>query len=65
MELQDVIDEMQNLGYEVDTRPYKLNVVGIRNSNISVPENYEDHIAYFYFNENGEVLANVHENPAF
>lgn len=61
MELQDVIDEMQNLGYEVDTRPYKLNVVGIRNSNISVPENYEDNIAYFYFDENGEVIGKVAE----
>jgi hypothetical protein len=61
MELQDIIDEMQNLGYEVDTRPYKLNVVGIRNPNISQPENYEDNIAYFYFDENGELVGKIAE----
>jgi hypothetical protein len=61
MELQNVIDEMQNLGYEVDTRPYKLNIVGIRNPNISEPENYEDHIAYFYYDSNGDLQGKVAE----
>jgi hypothetical protein len=61
MELQDVINEMQDLGYEVKTRPYELNVVGIRNPNISVPENYEDNIAYFFYDNNGNLQGKVAE----
>ena len=61
MELQDVIDEMQSLGYKIDTRPNALNVVGIRDASVAVPENYSDNIAYFWFDDNGDLQGNVAE----
>jgi len=61
MELQQVLDEMQSLGYEVDKRPYKLNVVGIRDASVAVPENYSDNIAFFYWDNNGNVQGKVAE----
>jgi hypothetical protein len=61
MELQDVVDEVKKLDYEIDSRPYKLNVVGIRNPNVAVPENYEDNIAYFYYDNNGNLQGKIAE----
>lgn len=61
MELQQVLDEMQSLGYEVDKRPYKLNLVGIRDASVAVPENYSDNIAFFYWDNNGNVQGKVAE----
>lgn len=61
MELQDVIDEMKSLGYEIDTRPNKLNIVGIRDASVAVPENYSDNIAYFWWDENGDLQGKIAE----
>jgi len=61
MELQDVIEEMQSLGYKIDTRPNALNVVGIRDASVAVPENYSDNIAYFWFDDNGNLQGNIAE----
>jgi len=60
-DLENVIDEVKSLGYTIDTRPYKLNIVGIRNPNISKPENYEDNIAYFYYDDSGRLVGKVAE----
>lgn len=61
MELQDIIKEMESLGYKIDTRPNALNVVGIRDSSVAVPENYSDNIAYFWFDNNGDLQGNIAE----
>ena len=61
MDLQDVIDEMQRLGFDVDTRPNALNVVGIRDASVAVPENYSDNIAYFWFDDNGDLQGKIAE----
>lgn len=61
MELQDIIDEMQSLGYDVDTRPNKLNIVGIRDASVAVPENYSDNIAYFWYDDNGDLQGKIAE----
>lgn len=61
MELQDVVNEVENLGYTIDNRPYKLNVVGIRDASVAVPENYSDSIAYFWYDENGDLQGNIAE----
>jgi len=61
MELQDVIYEMQSLGYEIDTRPNALNVVGIRDASIGIPENYSDNIAFFYYDNNGNLQGKIAE----
>ena len=59
--LNDVLAWMAQLGYQVDKRPYKLNLVGIRDKSIAVPENYSDHIAYFYWDDNGNLNGKVAE----
>ena len=61
MELQDIVDQMNSLGYEIDSRPYKLNIVGIRDASVAVPENYSDNIAYFYYDDNGNINGKVAE----
>lgn len=61
MELQDVLDEMQSLGYTIDQRPYKLNIVGIRDASVAVPENYSDNIAYFWWDNNGNLQGKIAE----
>jgi hypothetical protein len=61
MNLQDIIDEMQRLGFNVDTRPNALNVVGIRDASVAVPENYSDNIAYFWFDDNGDLQGKIAE----
>lgn len=61
MTLDNIIDEMYSLGYEVDKRPYKLNIVGIRDSGISIPKNYSDNIAYFWYDDNGNLQGKVVE----
>jgi len=61
MNLQDIVDEMQILGFDVDTRPNALNVVGIRDASVAVPENYSDNIAYFWYNNDGELEGKIAE----
>ena len=61
LQLQDVIDEMERLGFGVDTRPNALNVVGIRDASVAVPENYSDSIAYFWYDNNGNLQGNIAE----
>jgi len=61
MDLQQVVDEVKKLGYEIDSRPYKLNIVGIRNPKIAEPNNYEDNIAYFYYDDRGNLKGKVAE----
>jgi len=60
-DLQDIVDEMQSLGYDVDTRPNALNVVGIRDASVAVPENYSDNIAYFWYDNNGNLQGKIAE----
>jgi len=59
--LQDVVNMVKASGYTLDTRPDKLNVVGIRDSSVAVPENYSDAIAYFYYDNNGNLQGKVAE----
>jgi len=59
MTLKDVIESVTSQGYELDTRPFKLNVVGIRNPENTKPDEFQDEIAYFYFDENGNPVGKV------
>jgi len=61
MPLQDVVDLVESSGYTLDKRPEKLNIVGIRDASVAVPENYSDAIAYFYWDENGNLKGKVAE----
>lgn len=57
--LKDIVKAMEAKGYEVDKRPYALNVVGIRNSKPVSQDRYDDEIAYFYYDNNGRLQGKV------
>jgi hypothetical protein len=59
MNLEDIISLVKSQGYEVDTTPYKLNVVGIRDTANTEPILFQDEIAYFYYDQNGNLVGNV------
>ena len=59
MTLAEVIQLVEGQGYQVDKRPYKLNVVGIRDTATTIPEKFKDEIAYFYFDDNGNAVGKV------
>lgn len=57
--LQEVINEVTRLGYEIDRRKYALNVVGIRSDEKTSPVFFDDFIAIFYFDEKGDLQGEV------
>jgi hypothetical protein len=59
MTLEDIISLVKSQGYEVDKRPYKLNVVGVRDTAITEPILFQDEIAYFYYDEYGNLVGGV------
>jgi hypothetical protein len=58
MTLQDIVATMRAKGYIVNTQPYKLNVVGIRSSNVTSLY-YDDQIAFFWYNDKGKLEGKV------
>jgi hypothetical protein len=57
--LNSIILQAKSQGYSFDTRPYKLNIIGVRNPKNTSPEKFEDEIAYFYYDTNGNIIGNV------
>ena len=59
MSLEDIISLVKSQGYDIDTTPFKLNVVGIRDTANTEPILFQDEIAYFYYDQNGNLIGNV------
>jgi hypothetical protein len=59
MTLKEVISSVEEQGFEIDKRPFKLNIVGIRNLADTMPDEFQDEIAYFYFDNNGKPVGRV------
>ena len=59
MNLRDAINQAESEGYEMDTRPMKLNLIGIRNPANTSPQTFEDQIAYFYYDNLGNVVGRI------
>jgi hypothetical protein len=59
MELNTVILQANSQGYFFDKRPYKLNVMCIRNPKNTSPIKFEDQIAYFYYDDNENINGRV------
>lgn len=57
--LKDIIKASQKLGYKIDKSPYKLNLIGVRNSAATSQKKFDDEIAYFYYDENGKLYGKV------
>jgi len=57
--LDDVITKVEADGYSLDTRPNKLNLVGIRDAKDTTALTFDDVIAYFYYDDNGRLYGKV------
>lgn len=57
--LKDIVKSLEKKGYIVYKDPYKLNVVGIRNSNPINQDKYDDTLAYFYYDDKGKLNGRV------
>lgn len=56
MSIRRVIQAMKRRGWKVDTRPYALNIVGIR-SDGTVPNRFDDHLLVFFYDENRKLTG--------
>lgn len=57
--LNDIIKTARDKGYTIDTRPNKLNLIGVRNSKATDQNTFDDKIAYFYYDEKGKLIGKV------
>jgi hypothetical protein len=57
--LQQIIKTAENKGYTIDRRPFKLNIIGVRNAKATNQNTFDDQIAYFYYDNNGQLRGKV------
>ena len=57
--LQQIIKTAESKGYTIDKRPFKLNLIGVRNSKATNQKTFDDQIAYFYYDNNGQLRGKV------
>jgi hypothetical protein len=57
--LRDIIKSAENLGYTIDKRPNKLNIIGVRNSKATSQDKFDDVLAYFTYDANGNLIGKV------
>jgi len=57
--LTDIIKSAEKLGYPIDKRPNKLNIIGVRNSKATSQDKFDDLIAYFTYDANGNLVGKV------
>jgi hypothetical protein len=59
MNLNSLIKTAKSKGYTIDTRPFALNLIGIRNSKATDQNTFDDNIAYFYYDGDGELRGKI------
>jgi hypothetical protein len=57
--LNNIIKSAEKLGYNVDKRPNKLNIIGVRNSAATSQDKFDDLLAYFIYDDNGNLKGKV------
>ena len=57
--LKNIIKSVEDKGYSIDKRPYKLNLVGIRTEKPINQNSFDDKIAYFYYDDKGNLQGKV------
>jgi hypothetical protein len=57
--LNSIIKSAEKLGYQIDKRPNKLNVIGLRNSKATSQDKFDDLLAYFTYDANGNLVGKV------
>jgi hypothetical protein len=57
--LTDIIKSAEKLGYTIDKKPYKLNIIGVRSLSATNQEKFDDLLAYFTYDNNGNLIGKV------
>lgn len=57
--LSSIIKSVEKLGYPIDKRPNKLNIIGVRNSKATSQDKFDDLLAYFTYDANGNLVGKV------
>lgn len=57
--LNEIIATAESKGYTIDKRPFKLNLIGVRNSAATDQKKFDDQIAYFHYDSNGRLIGKV------
>ncbi len=57
--LKNIIRAAKKLGFVVYEKPYKLNIIGVRNSNPINQDKFDDVIAFFYYDDKGNLIGKV------
>lgn len=57
--LGQIIATAQSRGYTIDKRPYKLNLIGVRNKAATNQNKFDDVIAYFFYDNAGKLVGKV------
>jgi hypothetical protein len=57
--LTDIIKSAEKLGYKIDKRPNKLNIIGVRNSSATNQDKFDDLLAYFIYDDKGNLRGKV------
>jgi len=57
--LQQIIKTAESKGYTIDRRPFKLNIIGVRNAKATNQNTFDDQLAYFYYDNNGQLRGKV------
>lgn len=57
--LTDIIRSAERLGYKIDKRANKLNLIGVRSLSATNQEKFDDLIAYFTYDANGKLIGRV------
>lgn len=57
--LKNIIKSANAKGYVIYDKPYKLNIVGVRNSNPVNQDKFDDVIAFFYYDDKGRLIGKV------
>lgn len=57
--LKNIEEELARNGYFIDKRVNALNIVGIRNNKPSSPVEFDDFIAIFYYDKDGNIKGKV------
>jgi hypothetical protein len=57
--LNSIIKSAEKLGYPIDKRPNKLNIIGVRNSKATSQDKFDDLLAYFTYDDKGNLVGKV------
>jgi hypothetical protein len=57
--LNNIIKSAEKLGYIIDKRPNKLNIIGVRNSSATNQDKFDDVLAYFIYDDKGNLRGKV------